>query len=478
MSSPFSAHLRTNYRPTDDEREGIDNFLVEPRARLREIDEQIEKLRTERADITAQIQAHEALKSPIRCLPDDLLQEIFLHCLSAERNPAMSAVEAPVLLGRICGAWRLLVFSTPALWSRIHIVEPLSGATSLIPAAEVRKTKAAKRVAAAKAWLERSGNYPLSISFHQKNTPFDGLPTNATAHVAYHRTELLRIMVKHSLRWAKVEFSFPLQDREMFEDLSHLAVKDVPLLKSFRLKSTNQINAGTIPWTSLRFLQTPTLKSFFVSFGGLAMDLKNIHIRWNQLTTLEIAESPGAEFPAHEILSILDKCPALRWCQLTLPQWPRYLHTQQAVHSQSTKILCPELRRLGISGTFEILSSLFCPQLRHLVIGEIRDEYSIPRDHNEMSDIGPLLHILSSSSLLEIFNCRATISKANLGIVFRALPPALLKLGIFDDPSNPQVDDELLHDLAEQQRCPLLEDIYFYKYRRPVPRLEEPVRVL
>ncbi|KAF7299755.1 hypothetical protein HMN09_00981400 [Mycena chlorophos] len=270
-------------------------------------------------------------------------------------------------------------------------------------------------------------------------------------------------MVKHSLRWAKIEFSFPLQDRELFEDLSHLAVKDVPLLKSFRLKSTNQVNAGTIPWTSLRFLQTPTLKSFFVSFGGLAMDLKNIHNRWNQLTTLEIAEAPGAEFPAHEILSILDKCPALRWCQLTLPQWPRYLHTQQAVHSQPTQVLCPELRRLGISGTFEILSSLLCPQLRHLVIGEIRDEYSIPRDHNEMSDIGPLLHILSSSSLLEIFNCRATISRANLGTVFRALPPTLLKLGIFDDPSHPQVDDKLLHDLAEQQRCPLLEDIYFYK---------------
>ncbi|KAJ7022093.1 hypothetical protein C8F04DRAFT_245444 [Mycena alexandri] len=38
------------------------------------------------------------------------------------RNRVMSAVEAPVLLGRICRSWRSL--TTPRLWSRLHVVEP------------------------------------------------------------------------------------------------------------------------------------------------------------------------------------------------------------------------------------------------------------------------------------------------------------------------------------------------------------------
>ncbi|KAF8975690.1 hypothetical protein BDQ17DRAFT_243512 [Cyathus striatus] len=36
----------------------------------------------------------------------------------------MSAMEAPMLLTRICSSWRRIALSTPRIWSAIHIVLP------------------------------------------------------------------------------------------------------------------------------------------------------------------------------------------------------------------------------------------------------------------------------------------------------------------------------------------------------------------
>ncbi|KAJ7480606.1 hypothetical protein FB451DRAFT_1030980, partial [Mycena latifolia] len=83
----------------------------------------LDKLADERARLSTYVDGHRALISPARRLPLDII-EIFLACLPMHRNCVMSAVEAPVLLGRICSAWRAISFSIPCLWSRLNIVEP------------------------------------------------------------------------------------------------------------------------------------------------------------------------------------------------------------------------------------------------------------------------------------------------------------------------------------------------------------------
>ncbi|KAF8177075.1 hypothetical protein K438DRAFT_1522243, partial [Mycena galopus ATCC 62051] len=55
-------------------------------------------------------------------LPPDIIQEIFIACLPTHRNCAVSATEAPALLGRIRGAWRAISLSTPQLWARLRVV--------------------------------------------------------------------------------------------------------------------------------------------------------------------------------------------------------------------------------------------------------------------------------------------------------------------------------------------------------------------
>ncbi|KAJ7022722.1 hypothetical protein C8F04DRAFT_1137129 [Mycena alexandri] len=105
---------------------------------------------------------HKALLSPLRRLPLDIIQEIFLACIPTHRNCVMSASEAPVLLGRICSSWRAIALSTPRLWSRLHIVEP-QRLPQRFNGADIA-AKAAQRFATTKMWLGRSGNCPLSIS--------------------------------------------------------------------------------------------------------------------------------------------------------------------------------------------------------------------------------------------------------------------------------------------------------------------------
>ncbi|KAJ7782493.1 hypothetical protein DFH07DRAFT_704529, partial [Mycena maculata] len=58
----------------------------------------------------------EAHKAPTRRLPLDFIQEIFVACLPTHWNCAMSASEAPVILGPVCSSWRSISLSTPRLW--------------------------------------------------------------------------------------------------------------------------------------------------------------------------------------------------------------------------------------------------------------------------------------------------------------------------------------------------------------------------
>ncbi|KAJ7211823.1 hypothetical protein B0H12DRAFT_1195034, partial [Mycena haematopus] len=170
MVSPFVLRLGTNYCPTDEEVLEIKALLVEPTLQLKGLDDEItnlqkaiDNLAEERHRIGAYVEAHKALVSPIRRLPLDIIQELFVACLPTHRNCVMSASEAPVLLGCIvCSSWRTISLSTPRLWASLHVVEPLPGPSG--PAAASFDQKVAQRLEITKTWLGRSGHYPLSIS--------------------------------------------------------------------------------------------------------------------------------------------------------------------------------------------------------------------------------------------------------------------------------------------------------------------------
>ncbi|KAJ7753313.1 hypothetical protein DFH07DRAFT_511142 [Mycena maculata] len=135
MASPFASRLGTNYCPTDGKMVEIEALLIGPSLRMKRLDDEIAeiqkaltKLTEERDSLGAYIGAHKALVSPVRRLPRDMIQDIFMACLPTHR---MSAREAPVLLGRIYSSWRVISLSTPGLWVSLRIAVP--GPAKVVP---------------------------------------------------------------------------------------------------------------------------------------------------------------------------------------------------------------------------------------------------------------------------------------------------------------------------------------------------------
>jgi hypothetical protein len=104
MDSPVSHLLNTNCLPSDEEIQQIrpivakgDNDLSHLDAKIALIEATIDALHAQREEIQEHVDAHRALLSPIRRLPEDIMEEIFLRCLPENRYPAITRVEASVI---------------------------------------------------------------------------------------------------------------------------------------------------------------------------------------------------------------------------------------------------------------------------------------------------------------------------------------------------------------------------------------------
>ncbi|KAE9400643.1 hypothetical protein BT96DRAFT_818902, partial [Gymnopus androsaceus JB14] len=98
-------------------------FLQQPQEELGQINskilqlkQELQALATRRSTIRSFIRSHNALLSPMRRLPAEVLSEIFFHCLPTDRNPVRSIKEAPLLFTRVCSRWRSIALESPRLW--------------------------------------------------------------------------------------------------------------------------------------------------------------------------------------------------------------------------------------------------------------------------------------------------------------------------------------------------------------------------
>jgi hypothetical protein len=99
MDSPFHERLLTNYAPDDYEIGSIRTHLASYRDKLAGLETLIRDLSAQRDHLKLKdyVDTHEALLSPARRLPHDVVQEIFLAWLPSHRNAVMSPAEAPLL---------------------------------------------------------------------------------------------------------------------------------------------------------------------------------------------------------------------------------------------------------------------------------------------------------------------------------------------------------------------------------------------
>ncbi|KAJ6498740.1 hypothetical protein C8R45DRAFT_979686 [Mycena sanguinolenta] len=416
----------------------------------------LEKLTEERDALGAYVDAHKALLSPIRRLPHDVIEEIFMACLPTHRNCVMSATEAPVSLGRICSAWRAISLSTPRLWCRLHIVQPPRPRLLNLVPSTARAAKVAERLEVGNAWLKRSGDCPLSISFEGAIA----IDPMRYPDFSKEQDQFLNLLIPHASRWQNVCLFIPFSS---LQRLSHLTENDVPVLEDFQFTlhpedhfslRPEEIDAN-LKWTASPsgILHAPKLSKF--SMKDIVTTASQLPLRWTQLTSLDLMGPPmGAGHPqtCNIVLEVLSFCHNLQTCKVVVfgpPETPPRDVIIELLFLHMFDLLCIGAPPVT-SG--HLLSRLSLPELRDFKLDGIEDFEST-------ASADPLISFLAASTRLETLSiCSCSLSKSSLTNFLRALPPTLCRLDFIEsrerDPrARPVLDDDVLATLELRPDC-------------------------
>ncbi|KAJ7173428.1 hypothetical protein C8R46DRAFT_991215 [Mycena filopes] len=479
MASPFASKLGTNYCPLDDEVLQIRALLKAPLSRLKQLDEQIaelqkaiDELAEERERVRSFVDPHKDLISPFRRLPLDVIQEIFVACLPTHRNCVMTAVEAPVLLGRICSAWRSISLGTPRLWARLHIVEPSrSGTGPWIPSRAVWEEKFAQRLETTKTWLGRSGQCPLSISFqgsHDQPLPDAADPLTNTRL-------FMDTLLSVAPRWEEVSLRASTPALEM---LSSITEHDVPLLQRFEMSLDRQFSNGR---PNFALLGAQHLKQLSVS-GSAVRNIRGLPVRWEDLTHLSALGFNDISLSYSGVLELLAKCSQLRECRLCLDQADNSL-SQTDGFAAHNSIQLPFLHYfhiscfgLAVDGIGDVFRRLSLPKLRNL---ELRSYPETDFNPGNFPLAEVLIAFLAVSSCFEGLTIDTQqFTSPSLVTLFRGLPQTTTSLRIADriqlwNTEDPRcvLDDAAIAVLIPTPEnsgaCPALQELFITNCTAP-----------
>ena len=207
--------MKSNVAPSDSEIITIRALITEVEVRIKELHHNhLPTSQVTESRLLEFVQVHKALLSPVRYLPSEVLQEIFLHyCDHGLTNPPISKI--PWRLGHISHRWREIAFSLPALWDNIPPINFYMKSHS-----NLSYDRAIAQL------MERSGTSPtlklyLSFPFLQKDVP---------------RSSIFKMVVRHSER---------LESLRMTIENMH-ATKHFQGLKG-RLPNLRNLTLG-LPW--------------------------------------------------------------------------------------------------------------------------------------------------------------------------------------------------------------------------------------
>ncbi|KAJ7260107.1 hypothetical protein C8J57DRAFT_1184678 [Mycena rebaudengoi] len=413
MDSPYTSILHTNTVPSDTECKRIRELLIQPCREAAELREEIQRLQQKLESLDDSIDAHRALVSPARRIPDDIVQEIFKTSLPPQ-NSAMSSAESPLLLCHICKAWRNLALHTPALWTSLHIVAPAGNHSAFVERNDV-----------VDAWLSRSGSLPLSISCHIVYTRTFGVTTEAFASI------ILETLIRYSHRWQHVRFVVP--NYTSLLPLATLNASDVPILQSVSIKGFTY-QPGAADWRSISFINAPTVTTASFAYDSAHLlqlplcwgQLRHISLRKDTLSFRAMTGSSESVISTGEILTMLTQCPLLETFAVTLPIPVRQL----------PEIVCrmERLQQLYVTGGHHESAPPFFSRLELPVLRRL--EY---QGNASIRDPLPFLPLLASTNTLESLGLNApglTVASVLDGL---RLVPTLQELQLVEDP-KPAVD--------------------------------------
>jgi hypothetical protein len=351
--SPVSQIVQTNCIPTDDEVSQIKRYISNQNDQASSLDAEISQARAvlddlvnRRDQIEKNVSDHQALLCPARRLPPDIMEEIFLHCFSADRYPTLGSTEAPTLLSHVCRGWRNLSLSISRFWSSIHI----------LPTGSMRTWRwkdsvpYRRRIDAVEAWLARSGSHPLSIS----------LSMNMEIDETYAST-MIDILIQHSRRWKDVQL---VLTADLFQRVIILTPESIPLLESISLdvEPMGWGDDDEISRKQIAFLQKSPRLHRVVLFN---VKIIKCFPLWKHLTHLCILSSNFAKgLEPMAALETLRLCTNLSNCRLNIYSAEQGHPTP--VSPIELPYLCLMHLRVRLEGDLVVM-------LHHLVLPRLQD---------------------------------------------------------------------------------------------------------
>ncbi|PBK64498.1 hypothetical protein ARMSODRAFT_962005 [Armillaria solidipes] len=322
------------------------------------LQEMIQTASSEREAVQSKflVSEHLAILSPIRRLPTELLQEIFLRCIDDKPFRDICpeggyASEAPVIFGRVCSRWRTVSFSTPSLWSSLKItVSRVAGAVDWA-APGSRKI--------IRAWLKRSGRLPLDAC----------LSASQTSSAAELRDVIYCLGLPHCYRWRRIILTLPVGfiDHTVFDNLCF------PLLEKFVLYICPSPVHGPTALSNLAFLERAHLLREFKITTTTAALTGLPRAPWHHLVDIHIDVGENWTFPESELRKALVQCVKLESLLLRTANHRRILRGPQSTSSQ--RVTLPSLRKFHVSGREPSLTTW-------LTLSHIFDNLDLPRLEN------------------------------------------------------------------------------------------------
>ncbi|KAJ3563032.1 hypothetical protein NP233_g9209 [Leucocoprinus birnbaumii] len=366
------ASLRTIHSLDHGKVAAVKRLLDEGEDRIQSLDIEIGRLRNLYSSLSLRTQqlsgfvkSHKALLSPSNRLPFDILLEIFYYCLPIAHNVTMSIDLPPLSLARVSKRWRDIIYSSPRLWTTLHIVaRPLN--------ALLFSQRSRAILGAIESWINRSGVLPISIfMYHDTQSIHLGARTSNYMVKPY-----LDIIARHSRRLKSLHLM--LRDVDWTQLLSPFSSSDFPKLENLYIrdhpKSTNWHDPPDIRVISALahdqgLLRAPKL--WRLDIPSYLANRLGEKMQWRNLTSLYISYW-AIQFG--DFVRIASQCPNLSECLIRLLyicDWPDSVGNASIGGPLSFAL--PNLRSLAILGTHHsdfTVSDLFrrisAPSLKHL----------------------------------------------------------------------------------------------------------------
>lgn len=131
-------------------------------SRINLLEEEVSRIQDEIAQEKQDVALYEALLSPIRHLPADILLETFGYIIPSGCTPSAERNLSLLQLCWVSSLWRRILTMTPSFWSSLHI--PLlctctNSSPTVAPVGSLYK----KQKALMKGWFQRARKAPLSL---------------------------------------------------------------------------------------------------------------------------------------------------------------------------------------------------------------------------------------------------------------------------------------------------------------------------